>query len=121
MACRRFVLDPACEIAPEMIHPASGWTLAALRRHWQSSPRTVSVQSQNHELTAWLSQQLSHHAHNQDKGPTIELVDSNLQPAMRIIVGEQKVATGPVVHIAATDRVVILQEALAAISAAWPE
>jgi 2-amino-4-hydroxy-6-hydroxymethyldihydropteridine diphosphokinase len=121
MAFRRFVLDPACEIAGAMIHPTSGWTLAALRRHWQSSPRTVSVQSNNHELTAWLSQQLSPQTHNQSNGQTLELVDRNLQPAMKIFVGEQLVASGPVVHIAATDRDVILHEALAAIAAAWPD
>ncbi|MBX3431778.1 MAG: 2-amino-4-hydroxy-6-hydroxymethyldihydropteridine diphosphokinase [Pirellulales bacterium] len=32
MAQRRFVLDPACEVAPGMLHPRSGWTVGALRR-----------------------------------------------------------------------------------------
>lgn len=27
MSHRRFVLEPACEIAPDMVHPQSGWTL----------------------------------------------------------------------------------------------
>ena len=30
MAVRRFVLQPACQIAAEMVHPTTGWTLAAL-------------------------------------------------------------------------------------------
>ena len=29
MAWRRFVLEPAAEIAPEMVHPPTGWTIAA--------------------------------------------------------------------------------------------
>jgi 2-amino-4-hydroxy-6-hydroxymethyldihydropteridine diphosphokinase len=32
MNCRRFVLDPAAEIAPYMVHPACGWTVGALAR-----------------------------------------------------------------------------------------
>lgn len=33
MAWRRFVLEPAAEIAAEMIHPATGWTIARLLAH----------------------------------------------------------------------------------------
>lgn len=32
MTCRRFVLAPAAEIAPAMVHPGSGWAVAALAR-----------------------------------------------------------------------------------------
>ncbi|HEV2972662.1 MAG TPA: 2-amino-4-hydroxy-6-hydroxymethyldihydropteridine diphosphokinase [Pirellulales bacterium] len=35
MTFRRFVLEPAAEIAPSMRHPTVGWTLAALRDHIQ--------------------------------------------------------------------------------------
>lgn len=121
MVCRRFVIDPACEIAGEMIHPLSGWTLFALRSHWQSSPRTVSVSSPDAELAAWLSRELSQHARDQSIAQTIELVAVEAGPAMRIQLGAAKPSTGPVVHIASTDRTIILQEALAAIAAAWPE
>jgi 2-amino-4-hydroxy-6-hydroxymethyldihydropteridine diphosphokinase len=38
MAWRRFVLEPAAEIAPAMVHPTTGWTLAELWRHSQTSP-----------------------------------------------------------------------------------
>lgn len=120
MVCRRFVLDPACEIAGEMIHPLSGWTLAALRSHWQNLPRTVSVCSKDSELAAWLARELSQQARDQSISPTIELVSSDQQPAMRILVGEQAYARGPFVRITATDSAVILHEALAAIAAAWP-
>ena len=43
MSFRRFVLQPACEIAGSMIHPSSGWTLAQLLRHLVRSPRYVAV------------------------------------------------------------------------------
>lgn len=42
MTCRRFVLEPACEIASEMRHPWSGATLGELSRAIaQASPRTA--------------------------------------------------------------------------------
>jgi len=33
MAFRRFVIEPAAEIAPTLLHPTSGWTLAQLHAH----------------------------------------------------------------------------------------
>jgi len=43
MSFRRFVLEPACEIAGSMIHPSSGWTLAQLLRYLDNAPRYVAV------------------------------------------------------------------------------
>jgi 2-amino-4-hydroxy-6-hydroxymethyldihydropteridine diphosphokinase len=43
MSFRRFVLEPACEIAGLMVDPTSGWTLARLLRHLDESPRYVAV------------------------------------------------------------------------------
>jgi 2-amino-4-hydroxy-6-hydroxymethyldihydropteridine diphosphokinase len=33
MAWRRFVLEPAAEVAPEMLHPTTGWTVFRLLEH----------------------------------------------------------------------------------------
>lgn len=43
MAWRRFVLEPAAEIAPQMLHPTTGWTVARLLEHLDTSPSYVAV------------------------------------------------------------------------------
>ncbi len=43
MAWRRFVLEPAAEIAPQMLHPTTGWTIARLLEHLDTSLPYVAV------------------------------------------------------------------------------
>ena len=43
MSLRRFVLEPAIEIAPEMIHPVSGMTLQQLLEHLNNSQPVIVV------------------------------------------------------------------------------
>ncbi|WP_428307136.1 2-amino-4-hydroxy-6-hydroxymethyldihydropteridine diphosphokinase [Lacipirellula sp.] len=43
MAFRRFVLAPAAAVAPEMIHPTSGWTVAALLNQLQHGANVAAV------------------------------------------------------------------------------
>jgi 2-amino-4-hydroxy-6-hydroxymethyldihydropteridine diphosphokinase len=43
MAYRRFVVEPAAEIAPEMAHPTIGWTLAELRDHLRHAAPYVAI------------------------------------------------------------------------------
>jgi 2-amino-4-hydroxy-6-hydroxymethyldihydropteridine diphosphokinase len=43
MAFRRFVLVPAAEVAAEMIHPTSRWTVGRLRAHLDQSPRYLAL------------------------------------------------------------------------------
>lgn len=46
MMSRRFVLEPACEIAPNLRHPVIGWTMAQLLRHLcNAEPYFVTVGS----------------------------------------------------------------------------
>lgn len=43
MAWRRFVLEPAAEVAGAMIHPETGWTIARLLEHINTTPPYVAV------------------------------------------------------------------------------
>ena len=43
MSFRRFVLEPAAEIAAEMVHPVCGNTIAGLLRHLDQSPRYLAI------------------------------------------------------------------------------
>jgi 2-amino-4-hydroxy-6-hydroxymethyldihydropteridine diphosphokinase len=45
MSFRRFVLRPAVEIAPRMVHPAIGWTLEQLSVHLDIAPDRAAVVS----------------------------------------------------------------------------
>ncbi len=43
MAFRRFVLEPAAEIAPTMVHPTIGWTMEKLLNHLNSAAPYIAV------------------------------------------------------------------------------
>ena len=59
MAFRNFVLEPAVEIAGDMLHPTSGWTLMRLLTHLKSSPRYVIVTAMEKSLAERLVTGLS--------------------------------------------------------------
>ncbi|MEN6457470.1 MAG: 2-amino-4-hydroxy-6-hydroxymethyldihydropteridine diphosphokinase [Thermoguttaceae bacterium] len=43
LAFRRFVLEPAAEVAPTMRHPKIGWSIARLLEHINTTPRYVAI------------------------------------------------------------------------------
>lgn len=124
MAVRRFVLDPACEIAGDMIHPTSGWTLAAIQRHWQLSPRTVAIEAADSSLADWLSTELTRQLASNTGAPpghdAVQLLQAHQGPAMVIALDDAPQRAGPMVRITSRDRAAILEESLAAIRSAWP-
>ena len=55
MSVRRFVLEPAVEVAGSWRHPSAGWTVAQLLAHLQRSPRYVEVRAAEYGVAAWLA------------------------------------------------------------------
>lgn len=43
MAFRRFVLEPAAEVAPDLVHPVIGWTIQRLLAHLDTAPNYVAI------------------------------------------------------------------------------
>jgi len=58
MSFRRFVLEPAAEIAGYMIDPISGWTLSRLLRYLENAPRYVAVAAEDAAIADWLASEL---------------------------------------------------------------
>jgi 2-amino-4-hydroxy-6-hydroxymethyldihydropteridine diphosphokinase len=134
MSIRQFVLVPAAEIAGEMLHLTSGWTIAALSSHWSNSPRTVAIAGKDPELSQWLGEalqeQLSFQSSDLDDPDTIKLVWPDQAPSMAIVLCDSNTVSqtiglmrpvGPIARITTSDRANVLQEALAAVRAAWPD
>ena len=126
MSFRQFMLAPAAEIAGEMIHPTSGWTIAALLHQLRSTPRTVAVIADDTNIGKWLESELNREfSTDPNLSTTVKLivddVDCGDQAALKIIVGGVECPAGPALRIMATDRTLIRQETIAAVRAAWPD
>lgn len=59
MSFRRFVLEPASEIAGSMVEPTTGWTLCQLLRHLDNSPRYVALAAAQPEHATRLARALA--------------------------------------------------------------
>jgi 2-amino-4-hydroxy-6-hydroxymethyldihydropteridine diphosphokinase len=59
MAVRRFVLAPAAEAAPWLVHAESGWVVADLWRHWQRPVDTYAVAAADGTRAAALAAELA--------------------------------------------------------------
>lgn len=147
MSFRRFVLEPAAEIAPWMLHPESGWTVAGLLRQLDSGVEAIGVAHDDAERADWLIGELTARldafmllqesvAHGeirvarwQSDGrlATIQRPKLLLAPEPAAGVDSRHwrrilhlPASGPVAWISHESAERSLDEALAAIAAAWP-
>ena len=59
MAFRRFVLEPAAEVAADMRHPLIGWTIRQLRDHLRHAARYVAIAGLSTESTSELAAALA--------------------------------------------------------------
>ena len=59
MSSRRFVLEPAVEIAGSWVHPDSHWTLAQLLAYLNNSSRNVDIITRHYQLAVWLANRLA--------------------------------------------------------------
>jgi 2-amino-4-hydroxy-6-hydroxymethyldihydropteridine diphosphokinase len=146
MAFRRFVLEPAADVAPWMVHPTSGWTVQALCVRVSNGADVVAIAASDPgEAAAWvdrLRQQFT-------GGPRIVAWDdyrgeandgagfSRPKLILAFLSGDAaelaafhagahsrrmpNLPTGPVAWIPSTGVAEQLVEAAAAIQAVWPE
>ena len=77
MSFRKFVLEPAAEIAGSMLHPTSGWTIAQLLAHLQNSPRYVVVTATEKPIADWLVSQLSRQLSQKGNCPVASGFENN--------------------------------------------
>lgn len=73
MAFRRFVLEPAAEIAADMRHPLVGWSVGRLLEHLRTSPNYVAIAGPMAAGKTWLANQL------QQERAALRVVHENLE------------------------------------------
>ncbi len=60
-AYRRFVIEPAAEIAPDLLHPVIGWTIVRLRDHLRHAKPYVAIAGPAHAAKTRLAETLAEH------------------------------------------------------------
>jgi 2-amino-4-hydroxy-6-hydroxymethyldihydropteridine diphosphokinase len=147
MHYRRFVLEPAAEIAPWMIHPTSGWTVSRLLQQLDNNAATIAVAAadsrETQQLVAYLVEQLASPAAFGATGVSTNVVrwtlaeagcSPEMRPQLLLAVGDvagsaevqmRKMlnlpASGPVAWLAPGAVEVAAAEALTVIASAWPQ
>jgi 2-amino-4-hydroxy-6-hydroxymethyldihydropteridine diphosphokinase len=140
MSFRRFVLEPAVEIAGSMVHPTIGWTLGALLERLDSGGDCVAIVSKGDSGRIELADSLADHFGLVRGNPPAG--DLQLWPATSTawlavpdapeptgppklsilldLASESEMGRGPLVRIASASRDEVRREVFAAIEAVWP-
>lgn len=147
MHYRRFVLEPAAELAPWMIHPTSGWTISRLLAQLDGVAPTIAVAATEMRVAEQLVAHLVERLLSSAASTTTELSttvvawtpdDSSCEAAARpqllLAIGDvagsdeapmrkmlKLPATGPVAWLTPGTSEAMAAEALTVIASAWPK
>jgi 2-amino-4-hydroxy-6-hydroxymethyldihydropteridine diphosphokinase len=91
MAWRRFVLEPACQVVPDMPHPGTGWTIARLLENLNASPRYVAIAGPVGDDKTLLAQRVAERSGGVRKKGTGTSLRSEPVPIFRPV----SIVTGP--------------------------
>lgn len=83
MVARRFVLEPANEVASGMVHPQMGWTVAQLYEHLQSAPPYFCVLGSNSDWGHEIARQIATQTGSRLITGEIAFTGSNLETALK--------------------------------------
>lgn len=120
MSFRRFVLEPATEVAPWLLHPTSGWTLGALLQHLQLAEDVIAIGGENSaRITAifvWLRERFPHFqfAYDPEKPRAKLVIWIGENPPAEVLAGPTAVLPVPASR---EEQEAVFQEAVAAIEA----
>jgi 2-amino-4-hydroxy-6-hydroxymethyldihydropteridine diphosphokinase len=140
MSFRRFVLEPAVEIAGPMVHPTIGWTLDALLEQLEAGADAVAIESKNESAGDDLADSLAGRfglvrgdpprgdPHLWPPVSTARLAvpdrpRSPGRPKLSILLDldrASEMGRGPLVRMASTSRDEVQRETFAAVAAVWP-
>jgi 2-amino-4-hydroxy-6-hydroxymethyldihydropteridine diphosphokinase len=119
MSFRRFVLEPAVEIAGEWVHPAIGWTLERLVEHLDTGADCVAVvaadDAARRDLVAELSRRFGIACCGED--------GSTSSPKLTVLLGgtlADEWDRGPTLRVPAADGQETEVDVFAAVEAVWP-
>jgi 2-amino-4-hydroxy-6-hydroxymethyldihydropteridine diphosphokinase len=143
---RRFMLEPAVEIAPWMVHVESGWTLQRLLDHLNGSANLIAVAASDAKHADAVIERVTAELFRDSRGAARALrrlgihrwspERSAAAPRPKLLLAAkpssgtnwrdrrkilQLPAAGPVAWIGGDFEIDLLDEAIAAVQAVWPE
>jgi 2-amino-4-hydroxy-6-hydroxymethyldihydropteridine diphosphokinase len=119
MSFRRFVLEPAVEIAGEWVHPTIGWTLERLLDHLDTGADCVAVVSSDDGSRRDLVAELSHRFGIACCGED----ESTPPPKLTVLLGgtvADEWDRGPTLRVPTADGQDVNADVFAAVEAVWP-